>query len=767
MDPRCLPPPSGDLHGLFDVVPAGLMAVSPTGRVLRVNARAAAVLGSDPGLLLDKSIVDLVHPGDRDRWVSFWAGTSAGEARDEGFVGRVTTEAGSHVHAHIAVSPVRGSDGIVEHVMAVVREVSPVGGDGADTVARFTVFEDAIESVSQTIIVYDRDDRIALFNQRFLEWYPELADIIEVGTHFEDVIRTAYDRGLIRDAGDDIETVVRNRERDFRAIDGPPVRRFLADGRVLQVTTHRTRGGGTVIVGTDVTTLLAQEAALQRSEEQFRSIVAELPMAFALKDEAGRYVIVNRTFEEWYGLDSAEVVGKNAFDFYPQELAQWAWDHYMSVFSGRQAITEERDVVLADGKTHRMSFTSFPVSTSDGDVLGVGSLGFDVTAARETEAQLRQAQRMEVVGQLTGGVAHDFNNLLTIISGSLEFALRFVENDRVRRLVGNSLKAAGTAADLVRQLLAFARRQPLDPKPVEVGDLVVSMLPLLERTLGAHITVDVEIASDLWVAHVDAGQLESAILNLCLNARDAMAPGGTLTIQARNVPSYSRGAGDAEHGSGEPGDFVLVSVRDTGVGIREEHRARVIEPFFTTKGVGEGSGLGLSMVFGFVSQSGGHLEIDSEEGAGTTVHVYIPRSEGEAPRSRLPDAVESLPHGGETVLVVEDEPDVREYAVEVLSDLGYRVLAAVDGVQAVGILEAEARIDVLFSDVVMPGGLSGREVADRAILLHPGIAVLFASGYSKDVLLDEGRLRPGVHLLSKPYGPGDVARAIRTLLDAV
>jgi PAS domain S-box-containing protein len=383
----------------------------------------------------------------------------------------------------------------------------------------------------------------------------------------------------------------------------------------------------------------------------------------------------------------------------------------------------------------------------------------------QAEAQLRAAQRMEAIGQLTGGVAHDFNNLLTVILGNAEMLVEGLTDDaQLRMLAEMTQTAAQRGAELTQRLLAFARRQPLDPAAVDVNALLGSMDALLRRTLGDEVEVELVRGGGLWRALVDAPQLENALLNLCLNARDAMPDGGRLTIETANAALDDAYAREAEEV--EPGQYVMIAVSDTGVGMTEEVRARAFDPFFTTKAVGRGSGLGLSMVFGFVKQSRGHVRLYSEPGQGTTVRLYLPRAAAEPPAvaSAVP---EGLPRGAEAVLLVEDDTQVREHAARLLESLGYRVLAAPDGPSALALLREGKAVDLLFTDVVMPGGMNGRELADAARALRPGLPVLFTSGYTENAIVHHGRLDRGVLLLAKPYRRGELAAKLRQALDGM
>jgi CheY-like chemotaxis protein len=379
------------------------------------------------------------------------------------------------------------------------------------------------------------------------------------------------------------------------------------------------------------------------------------------------------------------------------------------------------------------------------------------------EDTLRQSQKMEAVGQLTGGVAHDFNNLLTIIIGNLEIALRKGVGERVERVLNNALTGAQKAAQLTQRLLAFSRRQPLDPKSVDANKLIGGMSDLLRRALGEQIDMEVVGGGGLWRTEVDPAELEAAILNLALNARDAMPEGGNLTIETSNAfldEQYVR-----EYGV-KAGQYVLISVTDTGKGMPREILDRAFEPFFTTKVAGQGTGLGLSQVYGFIKQSGGHVKIYSEVGQGTTVKLYLPRQQVVKEPQQPPKSESPSPGSGEVILVVEDDEGVREYVTEVLKELNYRVMSAPDGAEALRLLkDPEKHVDLLLTDVVLPG-MNGRQLAEAVMPLRPGLRVLFMTGYSRNAIVHQGRLDAGVFLIQKPLSAATLAAKIREVMSA-
>jgi nitrogen-specific signal transduction histidine kinase len=385
------------------------------------------------------------------------------------------------------------------------------------------------------------------------------------------------------------------------------------------------------------------------------------------------------------------------------------------------------------------------------------------TAINDLNQKLRQSQKMEALGQLTGGLAHDFNNLLTVILGNAEHLAESLSDDaELRNFAEGAVSAAERGAELTKSLLAFSRKQPLVPKDIDVGQQILRMEVMLRRTLGAHIECKFILGQDLWPATVDPSQLESAVLNLAINARDATPEGGSLTVEIRNA-SLDKGYAKSND-EVKPGDYVMVAVTDTGTGMSREVTARAVEPFFTTKDVGKGSGLGLSMVYGFAKQSGGSLKIYSELGHGTVVKLYLPRAGVlQAVDDQQHDRIVA-PSGSETILVVEDDDMVRSYVERELKELGYRVILARDGSGALELLRHTGDIDLLFTDVVMPGGMFGPQLAEKASRLRPGLKVLYTSGYNEHPVIHNGRYDQDIQLLNKPFRRQDLAKMLRSAL---
>jgi PAS domain S-box-containing protein len=527
--------------------------------------------------------------------------------------------------------------------------------------------------------------------------------------------------------------------------------------------------------------------ALRESEARFRNMADNAPVMMWVTDQHGACTYLNRGWYEFTGQTSETGLGFGWLEATHPDDRQESERAFFAANAARAPFRLEYRLRRSDGHHRWVLDTAAPRFGADSEFLGyIGSV-IDITERREAEdllqrmndmlerrvaeamaeraeaeAQLRQAQRMEAVGKLTGGVAHDFNNLLQVIGGNLRLLLKDVAgNERAEQRLRNALSGVARGSKLSAQLLAFGRRQPLAPKVVNLGRLIRGMDDMLRRALGEEIELETVIAGGLWNSFVDPGQVENAVLNLVINARDAMASRGKLTIEAGNASLDDSYAG--RHADVTPGQYVMLAVTDTGCGIPPEVLEHVFEPFFTTKPEGEGTGLGLSMVYGFVKQSGGHIKIYSELDHGTTIRLYLPRTRQQ---EDITTDVEAGPveGGTETVLVVEDDEEVRATVVDMLADLGYRVLKAKDAAGALAVIESGVPIDLLFTDVVMPGPLRSSELARKARERLPQVAVLFTSGYTDNAIVHGGRLDEGVDLLSKPYTGEALARKLRHVL---
>lgn len=523
-----------------------------------------------------------------------------------------------------------------------------------------------------------------------------------------------------------------------------------------------------VAVQRDITDRRRAEEALRISEKRFRLIAQATGNAVWEWDIAGARLWWSEGMAELFGHQpdlegSLSTVWRTKVHPDDEKRVGESLDRLM--LGQIEAVHDQYRFHRADGTWANVENHAFRICDDEGRAVRILGSMTDISNRLEMEDRLRQSQKLEAVGQITGGVAHDFNNLLTIIMGNNEALQDALEEESpLRKYADMSAMAAELAAELTNRLLAFSRRQALHPKAVDINDVIGGIEDMLRRTLGENIDIEIVVSNDLWLTEIDLGQLESALLNLAINSRDAMPEGGSLTIETANV-SLDDGYVSSELGL-KSGHYIVIAVSDTGHGISKEEIERVFEPFFTTKAVGEGSGLGLSMVHGFVKQSGGHIRIYSEMNEGTTVKLYFPRYTGERLEQSSDAKVGPVISGKETILVVEDDDLILQQLVAQLQGLGYTVITASAGSPALAILHERADIDLLFTDVILPGGMNGRQIADAAQIIRPGLKVLYTSGYSENAIVHHGRLDRGVELLSKPYRRSELASKVRKVLDS-
>lgn len=629
-------------------------------------------------------------------------------------------------------------------------------------------FELVVQSVTDyAIYMLDPEGRVTSWNAGARRFKGYEADEI-IGEHFSRFY-TEEDRkkGVPRIA---LETAVR--EGRFET-EGWRVRkdgtRFWATVVIDPIRDSQGNLVGFAKVTRDLTERKAAEEALRRSEERFRLLIQSVTdYAIYMLDTEGRVSSWNPGAERFKGYSASEIMGQHFSRFYTEEDKQ-AGIPRIALETARRTGRFEAEGwrVRNDGSRFWASVIIDPIRAEDGELIGYAKVTRDLTEKRETEERLRQSQKMEAVGQLTGGLAHDFNNLLTGISGSMEMMQvrlaqgRTHEVDRYFTAAQGALKRASA---LTHRLLAFSRRQTLDPKPTNINRLITDLEELVRRTMGPGIDVEVVGTSGVWRTLVDPNQLENAILNLCINAHDAMPDGGKLTIETGNkwIDELAARKHDLP-----VGQYVSVCVTDTGTGMPPDVIAKAFDPFFTTKPLGEGTGLGLSMVYGFARQSGGQVRIYSEVGQGTTMCIYLPRHNADETAEEEP-VLRSLPGSageGEVVLVIDDEPIIRMLIGEVLADSGYAVIEAPDGPAGLKVLESNARIDLLITDVGLPGGMNGRQVADAARVSRPDLKILFITGYAENAVVgSSGGLDKGMFVVTKPFQMESLAVRIREII---
>jgi PAS domain S-box-containing protein len=621
---------------------------------------------------------------------------------------------------------------------------------------RERLFSAVVESSHDAIVTKSLDGIITAWNRAAEQLFGYMAGEV-VGKHIRVIVPP--DR---RDEMYDILERIGHGE----TIAGHETQRLHKSGRVVDVmlTIAPLRAASGQIIGAskiarDLTETKRTQSELIRESEERQRIFETSQDLILVTDPIGTFVQVSPSSTAIVGYRPEEMIGHSAVEFIHPDDLNATRDEMRAARRGQQKRAFQARYVHKDGHDVFLSW----MGTWSPPVRRHFFIGRDVTEQRAAETQFRHAQKMDAVGQLTGGVAHDFNNILTVITGTIGILQEAVadrpELVSIARLIED---AADRGAQLTRHLLAFARKQPLQPREIDVNALVVEAAKLLRPTLGEQIEILSELATETWAALVDPNQLTTAVINLSLNARDAMPNGGKLTLETRNVYLDETYAG--MHSEVAAGNYVMVAVSDTGSGITPENLEKVFEPFFTTKEIGKGTGLGLSMVFGFVKQSGGHVKIYSEVGHGTSVKMYLPRATGLGEAAIDAPAAPALEGGDETVLVVEDDAMVRQYVLTQIRSLGYVTLEAANAAEALAIIDGNPAIDLLFTDVIMPGAMNGRQLADAATQRRPGLKTLFTSGYTENAILHHGRLDPGVHLLAKPYRRPELARMIRLAL---
>ena len=530
----------------------------------------------------------------------------------------------------------------------------------------------------------------------------------------------------------------------------------------LSISPIRTASGKIVGVSKaahDITESNRTQQALSQEIEERRRIFDSSNDLIFVTDSAGNFIQVSPSVSAILGYQPSDMVGRSAIEFIHPDDLEHTRREMRAGRRGQSKRNFETRYVNKEGKAVALNWTgnwSEPVRRHF-------FIGRDLTEKQAAEAQLRHAQKMDAVGQLTGGVAHDFNNILTVITGTIGILEEAVADQPQLAAIAKLIdEAAERGANLTKHLLAFARKQPLQPVEVDVNALVLEAAKLLHPTLGEHIEITPLLAEDAWSALADPNQLATAVLNLAINARDAMPNGGKLALETNNVYLDESYAG--MHSEVTPGHYVMIAVSDTGTGIPAALLERVFEPFFTTKEVGRGTGLGLSMVFGFVKQSGGHIKIYSEEGHGTSVKIYLPRATGLQQTAAEAQVSANIEGGNETILVVEDDALVRRYVMTQIESLGYTTLEAANASDALQIIYHVPTIDLLFTDVIMPAPMNGRQLVDEALKRRPDLKILYTSGYTENAIVHHGRLDSGVLLLAKPYRKSELARMIRLAL---
>lgn len=756
------------------------------------DLRGRAILGLEQDTTITFDILrDLTHPEDHERAVQAMQRALDPAIRSrESYEYRITRPDGSAAWIRAFGSVLFGVVGGIERALRYIGTVQDItAAKNTEEMVRDNETRLRLAVDAAKLGVWDYDGATNAF-----KWSPEIKRLYGFDADAEVTLEQFASRYLpgeierIQQAGaDSIARGDRFFEVEYQVRAGGNAARWLmlraetdvdddrkplrSIGVVMDVTARKEFEAG-------LETALAETTVAERNaRRRFELLVNNVEdHAIYLLDPDGRISSWNAGAERIKGYRATEAIGRHFSEFYTaeeRELDLPALALQKALEEGKHATEGWR--VRKDGTRFWASVTIEPVY-DDGALVGFAKITRDFTLRREAELaleqtrqQLAQAQKMEAVGQLTGGIAHDFNNLLTVILGNLDIAIRRQQNDtldeaNLKRLLGGAIDGARRATTLTQRLLAFSRRQPLDPRRVDPNRAINEARDLLQTAVGESIQVIAVGIGGVWQMNVDRAQLDTALLNLAVNARDAMPEGGNITLETSNAfldHDYARANPEVI-----PGDYVMIAVTDTGHGMDAETLARAVEPFYTTKPPGQGTGLGLSQVYGFVKQSGGHFKIYSEIGHGTAVRMYFPRSatnieEGADEHRYVGESVQS---SGEIILVVEDDREVRRYLLEILDELGYRTLEAPNAVKAIAVLESGERIDILLTDVVLPD-YNGRILVGKALALRPHLPVIYMTGYSRNAIVHQGRLDPGVNLLQKPITQAALAEKLRSVLD--
>ena len=747
---------NGLLRAAVEATADGLIVIDGAERVRLFNPACERLFGFSAAEMIGQSVTALVPEHDQtgpDRSLDSFLLGGIGQRKD-----------GSTFRMELSVGQIEhdGEPMLVAGIRDLARRSRAVQA-ARDSERNYRRLVEGVTDYA--IYMLDLDGRVTSWNKGAQRIKQHAAGEI-LGQHF----RVFYTEEEIRRGEPERNLAVTRRDGRFetkawrRRKDGS---QFWANVAIEPLRSDDGELIGYAKVTSDITERRRAEQVIRETGDRINALIETIVDGVILIDRFGKIQTFNPACQTLFGYRIDEVLGQNVKLLMPENYRE-QHDSYLANYQKtgvRKIVGSGREVVgrRKDGSTFPMNL-SVGEAKQDGEVIYVGII-HDLTGRKQTEQQLVQAQKMEVVGQLSGGIAHDFNNLLTVIAGNAEYLSEQLGSaGELKQLAEDIGLAAERGAELTQRLLAFSRRQILRPVAIDCKQLLDSLHPLLRRTLREDIEISTDFDPDLVSAFADPAQLESAVINLALNAQDAMACGGNLTLAATCASLDD--AYQGLHPDVMPGEYVLIAVTDDGAGMPKEVAQRAFEPFYTTKEVGKGSGLGLSMVYGFIKQSDGHISIYSEPGLGTTVRMYLPQVRSAAARSTEQAKADggSLPTGTETILVAEDDPFVRSSVVQRLKKLGYSVVVAVDGNDALRQLRTDIHVDILFTDVVMPGGINGWELADLAKQLRPGLPVLLTSGYALETLVQQGRLHAGAMVLTKPYRNDALARRLREII---
>lgn len=742
------------IRQMVESTPVILWSADPTGNVdffgqLLIDFSRVPI----EKLIRDNGWVGLLHPDDVEETMRLWreAITSGGRYSTEF---RIRRHDGTYRWFLVEAVASRSEEGGIQRWFGCAIDINRQKDLELKAVDAANRLTGTLNSITQAFIICDSEWIITHLNRQAETLIQRSRDEVLGGILWE-VVPGAHGSLLQQEA---MEAMKSRESRSFEE--------FVEPLDALMAVTLYPSSDGLMIFFDDVSEKRKAEQRIEEYRHRIDLILDSVGEGIHGVNEKGNVLFENPAAWQMLGREPGEMIGCHLHDeihHHKSHGGAYKEDEcpvYKTLRDGEERHVAGEVFFRKDGTSFPVEYHVYPIVANSGPVTGAVVTFMDVSEKLLLEEQLQRSQRLEVVGHLAGGMAHDFNNLLTVIQGSSDLLVEFLEdNSRLQEWARMISQASRRGADLTHRLLAFSRRQALNPRTLDINRLLMDMLSMLRRTLGEDIEIEMDCGRSLWKVYADASQLESAILNLCLNARDAMTRGGRLVLSTSNLDHDEVGDDPARD------DNVVLAVSDTGTGIPKDIIDKVIEPFFTTKEQGKGTGLGLSMVYGFAKQSGGNMEITSEVNVGTTVKLYLPRSLELASQEESHQNIPTPIGGDEKLLLVEDEEMVRNFAQSVLLSLGYQVVCAENADAALAVLEKETDISLLFTDIVMPGGMNGRELAEKAKALSPGLKTLFTSGYSNEVLNHQGCPDDKAPLLHKPYSRPELAAKIREILD--
>jgi len=744
---------------LVETAPGGFVLMDVLGTALYATTNVTRLMGYEMNEVIGRDLFTLIHPEDRSFPFSVFTEVVATPGAKGTSEFRVLHKDGTWKWME-AIAQNFLEEPSIQAIACSLWDISARKAAEAALRESEARFRRIMDSNMVGIFFWNADGRITDANDRFLSMVGYTRDDLNAGlVNWSAMTPPEYheaDRGRLEELAN--TGACAPLEKEFIRKDKTLVPVLLG---AATLEGHKDRGACFAI---DATDRKKAEQELTSERNLLRTLIDHIPDFIFVKDTQSHYLLNNKANVAALGLKSPEeAIGKTPADFFPPEIAQqFHEEDSVLLRTGQGVIDYERELTGPDGKTRNLLATKVPLRDATGKTIGLVGISRDITERLALEAQLRQSQKMECVGQLAGGVAHDFNNILTVIQGHAALILDEPLTPMLHASAQQIAEASDRAANLTRQLLAFSRRNVLQPKNLDLNEVVCQTAKMLERVLGEDIALEVRYASNLPPVHADRGMIEQVLLNLAVNSRDAMPKGGRLELSLK-VFAIDR-AGAARHPDARPGTFVGLVVRDSGCGIAKENLEHIFEPFFTTKDVGRGTGLGLATVYGILKQHNGWISVESEVGRGTTFEIFLPATE--RPVSPVPTSAQNVRGGSECILLVEDEEPLRELVRCVLETYGYTVVDAASGKRAFDVWKQNAeRVDLLLTDIVMPDGVTGRDLADSLKQQKPNLRVLFSSGYSSDIIGKDFVLSDGINFLQKPYNPQTLAQTVRDCLD--